>query len=1038
MKFNSAELSSFAQKPSVYFEKEGLLKIHRKSRTRQRKHQELTERWCRLKGNLLFLMKNRSSTSDLAEVIVLERCDIVECSDNRSAAFTVKFQSGEPEIYLEAVSKSDCEDWIAALREANSEGLQRRIVQLQQFIMEIKANTSPDGIHQILPLPEIQSPLISIGKTPFEPKLEFSLACKELVATTRERKPNSFVQITIINPTQQSLIRYSNTETVEGTRDPVFLTGATFPPGYPIYEETRVKLTVYDVKEKSQETRSFLGSATFAVGDLLKSDEQTLTINLSPLDGSSKVGTIVVSNLKMGENETEETDQSPGEVSRPKPTSFCGNLLHRSIKDPENSSLLDSVFKNIIWKVYRLPTANGRWLCVREQMAETTLSFLIPKQMIALFIQEDMRRLQDLEELGELSAHWDTLRQNVTIHYQHMISSYKEMLTELNKFSGSSFKPSCSRGEKKLEFIPVNLHLQRMHVQSSSTKTDGIYDVVTIGAPAAHIRGFRNGGLRRQLYRFEGEKRNSSYQYIYYSPEDTTKAKEVITNIYKLQPLILSNTELLLTAARQHSTDSLKDSLKTLSEITEQFVHAFEDQLLRSALLALHKARPSYINKRQPNPTHNPDGSEQQCENNERRSSKDSIPHHAEYDEEDWDRVWVNVGKSLNCIIAMVDRLLEQVDIEQQCKVEPSAVNQITSSASDDWYEGLYPLVVTLKDCVKEVIDRAKKAMVFVLLQDCGSNISQALALHQRRDVVFSQALAGLVCGFVIKLHTCLHDQDFLLQLHTVGLLVQFEGLLSTYSEEIGMLEDMSVAIIDLQKVTFKVGEAHLEESASTNLFPVVTGIRDFYTVEVQLPSRLFEVLPQEIKDGKLLRVHPVFFNIGINEQQTLAERFGDISLQEIINQENFKLLSKYYKIFQENLTSNCLPQFQTQIDIKELFQSLSQNIQVRKRKNVEVLKLAASICRRLNGIRVTSCKSAKDRTSMSVTLEQCVILQEEHSLHPDYFARALDCMRREGCRIENAQKNINCRKYAFNTIQLMAFPKYYRPPDGTYGKADT
>ncbi|XP_060707703.1 type II inositol 3,4-bisphosphate 4-phosphatase isoform X2 [Hemiscyllium ocellatum] len=999
MKFNCAELSSFAQKPSVYFEKEGLLKIHRKSRTRQRKHQELTERWCRLKGNLLFLMKNRSSTSDLAEVIVLERCDIVECSDNRSAAFTVKFQSGEPEIYLEAVSKSDCEDWIAALREANSEGLQRRIVQLQQFIMEIKANTSPDGIHQILPLPEIQSPLISIGKTPFEPKLEFSLACKELVATTRERKPNSFVQITIINPTQQSLIRYSNTETVE---------------------------------------RSFLGSATFAVGDLLKSDEQTLTINLSPLDGSSKVGTIVVSNLKMGENENEETDQSPGEVSRPKATSFCGNLLHRSIKDPENSSLLDSVFKNIIWKVYRLPTANGRWLCVREQMAETTLSFLIPKQIIALFIQEDMRRLQDLEELGELSAHWDTLRQNVTIHYQHMISSYKEMLTELNKFSGSSFKPSCSRGEKKLEFIPVNLHLQRMHVQSSSTKTDGIYDVVTIGAPAAHIRGFRNGGLRRQLYRFEGEKRNSSYQYIYYSPEDTTKAKEVITNIYKLQPLILSNTELLLTAARQHSTDSLKDSLKTLSEITEQFVHAFEDQLLRSALLALHKARPSYINKRQPNPTHDPDGSEQQCENSERRSSKDSIPHHAEYDEEDWDRVWVNVGKSLNCIIAMVDRLLEQVDIEQQCKVEPSAVNQITSSASDDWYEGLYPLVVTLKDCVKEVIDRAKKAMVFVLLQDCGSNISQALALHQRRDVVFSQALAGLVCGFVIKLHTCLHDQDFLLQLHTVGLLVQFEGLLSTYSEEIGMLEDMSVAIIDLQKVTFKVGEAHLEESASTNLCPVVTGIRDFYTVEVQLPSRLFEVLPQEIKDGKLLRVHPVFFNIGINEQQTLAERFGDISLQEIINQENFKLLSKYYKTFQENLTSNCLPQFQTQIDIKELFQSLSQNIQVRKRKNVEVLKLAASICRRLNGIRVTSCKSAKDRTSMSVTLEQCVILQEEHSLHPDYFARALDCMRREGCRIENAQKNINCRKYAFNTIQLMAFPKYYRPPDGTYGKADT
>ncbi|XP_069781388.1 inositol polyphosphate 4-phosphatase type II isoform X1 [Narcine bancroftii] len=756
-----------------------------------------------------------------------------------------------------------------------------------------------------------------------------------------------------------------------------------------------------------------------------------------PLDGSSKVGTIVVSNLKMGENEKEETDQTPSEASREK-SALSGNVLHRTVNDAGKFSLLDSVLKNIIWKVYRLPTANGKWLCVREQMAESTLSFHIPKQLIELFIQEDSRRLQDLKELGELSAHWDTLRQNVTIHYQQMIDSYQEVLTELNKFSGSSFKPSCSRGEKKLEFVPVNLHLQRMQIQNSSAKTDGIYDVVTIGAPAAHIRGFRNGGLRRQLYRFEGEKRNSAYQYIYYSPEDTTKAKEVITNIYRLQPRILSNTDLLLSAAKQNSSDSLKDSLKTLSEITEQFVHTFEDQLVRSALLALHKARPSYINKKCSTLIRNPEGTAEASENNERRSSKDSIPHHSEYDEEDWDRVWVNVGKSLNCIIAMVDRLLEHSDNKPECEPKCLPPVQTASSACDNWYEGLYPLVVTLKDCVSEVINRAKKAMVFVLLQDCGSNIPQALALHQRRDVVFSQALAGLVCGFVIKLHTCLHDQGFLLQLHTVGLLVQFEGLLSTYNEEIGMLEDMSVAITDLQKVVFKVCEAHLEENANAELSPIVTGIRDFYMVEVQLPSKLFEVLPQEIKDGKLLRVHPVFFNIGINEQQTLAERFGDISLQEIINQENFKLLDIYYKSFQEKVSTDCLPQFQTQIDLKQLFQSLSENIQARKRKNVEILKLAASICRRLNGIRFTSCKSAKDRTSMSVTLEQCVILQEEHSLHPDYFVRALDCMRREGCRIENAQKNIKCRKYAFNTIQLMAFPKCYRPPDGTYGKADT
>ncbi|KAM6073188.1 inositol polyphosphate 4-phosphatase type II isoform 2-T8 [Theristicus caerulescens] len=956
-------------------------------------------------------MKNKSS--EASEVVILERCWIVEFRSKTNVSIVLKFQSGEPDLYLEAASKPDCESWAVALGEANSEGLQNKIQQLRRLIMEIKEERSSDEAQQFLPSSQADSlgepQFTSIRRIANEPKLEFSLACKDLVAATRDRKLNTFIQVSVVHPAEHILTRYSSTEIVEGTRDPLFLTGVTFPPEYPIYEETKIKLTVYDVKDKSQDTvrtsvlpdhkepradvgRSFLGCTTFRVGDLVKSKEQQLTLTLRTSDGGKTVGTIEVNLVKMGELEDGETDHITTDTQDQKCALVRECTATEGISDKDNLPSLNAVLKNPICKLYRFPTSDNKWMRIREQMAETTLSFHVPKELINLHIKEDMRRNQELKDLGELAPHWDNMRKSVIAHCDQMLSMYQDTLAELGKHTGSSFKSSCSKGEKTLEFIPINLHLQRMHVHSPRLK-DALYDVITVGAPAAHFQGFKNGGLRKLLSKFEAERRNTGYQCIYYSPENTAKAKEVLSNINHLQPLISSHADLLLNSASQHSPDSLKNSLKMLSEKTELFVHAFKDQLVRSALLALYTARPGCVLKKPAVPRNSAEeGSDLQHQDHPSQIKRqDSIPHHSEYDEEEWDRVWANVGKSLNCVIAMVDRLLEKDSISsiKEGENDPSAADCKVLRTDGDWYEQLYPLVITLKDCMGEVVTRAKQSMAFVLLQELACGLPQCLMLTLRRDIVFSQALAGLVCGFIIKLHTGLHDQGFLQQLHTVGLLVQYEGLLSTYSEEAGMLEDMAVGISDLQKVMFKVIEAKSED-----FLPVITGRREHYVIEVQLPAKMFELLPQEIKEGKLLRMYPVLFNVGINEQQTLAERFGDTTLQENINQENLELLKEYYKLFTEKMPPDCLPHFQEQNDLKGLLENLHQNIQAKKRKNVEIMWLAATICRKLNGVRFTCCKSAKDRTSMSVTLEQCSILRDEHQLHKDFFIRALDCMR--------------------------------------------
>ncbi|XP_010777657.1 type II inositol 3,4-bisphosphate 4-phosphatase-like [Notothenia coriiceps] len=90
--------------------------------------------------------------------------------------------------------------------------------------------------------------------TPQLSQMELSLACTDLLPPGRDRKPNALVQVSVIDPHKQLLVSHACTEIVEANKDPLFLTGVTFPSEYPASPETLVKLTVYDAKDKSQES----------------------------------------------------------------------------------------------------------------------------------------------------------------------------------------------------------------------------------------------------------------------------------------------------------------------------------------------------------------------------------------------------------------------------------------------------------------------------------------------------------------------------------------------------------------------------------------------------------------------------------------------------------------------------------------------------------------------------------------------------------------------------------------------------------------
>ena len=88
-------------------------------------------------------------------------------------------------------------------------------------------------------------------------------------------------------------------------------------------------------------------------------------------------------------------------------------------------------------------------------------------------------------------------------------------------------------------------------------------------------------------------------------------------------------------------------------------------------------------------------------------------------------------------------------------------------------------------------------------------------------------------------------------------------------------------------------------------------------------------------------------------------------------------------------------------VKVKDLLELLRKSYASQKSKNIEFLLMIEQLVRRMKGGRLTSCKSGKDRTGMSVTLEECCLLRSDHHLKNETFDRTLSTLRRSvvgGC----------------------------------------
>ena len=237
------------------------------------------------------------------------------------------------------------------------------------------------------------------------------------------------------------------------------------------------------------------------------------------------------------------------------------------------------------------------------------------------------------------------------------------------------------------------------------------------------------------------------------------------------------------------------------------------------------------------------------------------------------------------------------------------------------------------------------------------------------------------------------------------------------------------------------------------------------------------------------VEVHPVLLTLGVNEMQTVANATGDTQLQTDINRKGLEGLREYAAAFrdfsrQESHSSHGTPSQGRHGTLlsnsggasgehsnddeedddaavgvcTEMLSSLEGLIDseasLKQQKTVELLMQSCYLARLMKGCRTTSCKSAKDRTSMFHTLEVVRLMEKRGiAVQPKVEVRnvgtyatrecgiggamqgVLDMLRDvNGVRLQNCKKNIGKALFSFNKVQVRTLPKELQPLPWTLG----
>ncbi|KAL3312055.1 Inositol polyphosphate 4-phosphatase type II [Cichlidogyrus casuarinus] len=635
--------------------------------------------------------------------------------------------------------------------------------------------------------------------------------------------------------------------------------------------------------------------------------------------------------------------------------------------------------------------------------------------------------------LTQKNAQLEALYVDLQQGMRRRLANYEYAFGNLVDFlaDNRSFKSSLDRGNSRFDFVPTNLHVNRIAVIGNSNQIMSYNDIVSVGAFTNASSGFKYGGLCKlaSFLSLSSSSHHKQYPAPDFYPTSFAQASPIAAAVSQLRSHPVGKAMNIL----QEGTVMVAHLIDDLRNIHCRILAIEQSQSVAKRLMSQFSALFSMLN----------------------------------------DQILVTItdGPAFKSLKSELDKLAKVLTRVNEKKKTISDEN-----SSDDETTEAGVLVKFMIDNLRHIWLEVSRNMWHQVLQgllhtpnalnvplglppevkseasanaenmDCTSSryltgqptISWFLNhFHYRYHVVMSQCLTTVTSALYLAVPRW--SEKIWQQMITCGVPVSFECLLNANGDEQGMLEDWFWATDSLFGVDFVLVPANTTPKEDSEIMKPDFRIISLKRIELTIPYAIWKKVPENIKfcSKVELKLHPIMFTVSINDPFSYLSRS---SIQSSINHRGLRNLKEYFSKYTQHFGAPAIvkvrPDTTKQDEVCDLITDIQHLISSGKSKRVKILKLAAAIARGFSALRFTSCKSAKDRTAMSVTLEHVRWLVDSEDMEQASFTSSLDALRSRGLRLDIVHKNVSTRKYAFNRLQLMNFPKLYRPPNGTYSNS--